>query len=317
MKKILAASLIIFLSAVFSFSQSETPTADWQTFAPAKRDFTVEIPIALKASAATNANSSDRFGNVFDGTYFFIFSDNPKNTFQYNRVMDFVKTLRQTGTTERAGEFEIEKFAFADDEDFYHTILTAKGKNRVYVFQTVSPSKNDAAAERFFASLKLNESGVPENSVSTPETPLPAATQRVDEKADANAGLVPGKLEMTVEKIGGSGRSGTDETGTTTQTETKPLPVPSNSTAGVKILSKPRANYTDFARFYQITGKVVLRVTFSADGSIGAVTPVTKQPFGLTAQAIQAAKGIRFEPAMKDGVAYSVTKPVEYSFIIY
>ncbi|HEY8560661.1 MAG TPA: energy transducer TonB [Pyrinomonadaceae bacterium] len=92
---------------------------------------------------------------------------------------------------------------------------------------------------------------------------------------------------------------------------------PVGPTEGVKILSKPRANYTDAARQAQVQGKVVLRVTFSANGSIGAISVISGLGNGLTEQAIAAARGIRFEPAKKAGVPVSVSKPVEYSFTIY
>lgn len=88
-------------------------------------------------------------------------------------------------------------------------------------------------------------------------------------------------------------------------------------TAGVKILSKPRAPYTDSARQQNIQGKVILRVTFQSNGQIGAITPVSGLPGGLTERAIAAARGITFEPAMKNGVPYSVTRTIEYSFTIY
>jgi TonB family protein len=94
-------------------------------------------------------------------------------------------------------------------------------------------------------------------------------------------------------------------------------PTPIGPTEGVKILSKPRANYTDAARQNQVQGKVVLRVTFSANGSIGAISVISGLGNGLTEQAIAAARGIRFEPAKRGGVPYSVTKPVEYTFTIY
>lgn len=92
---------------------------------------------------------------------------------------------------------------------------------------------------------------------------------------------------------------------------------PVGPTEGVKILSKPRANYTDAARQNQVQGKVVLRVTFAANGSIGSISVISGLGNGLTEQAIAAARGIRFEPAKRGGVPYSVTKPVEYSFTIY
>ncbi|MGI8469440.1 MAG: TonB family protein [Pyrinomonadaceae bacterium] len=84
-----------------------------------------------------------------------------------------------------------------------------------------------------------------------------------------------------------------------------------------KILSKPRANYTDTARQNQVTGVVRVRVVFLPSGSIGSVTPMNTLPYGLTDQAIAAAKQIRFEPQKSNGVPVPVTKVIEYSFSIY
>ena len=96
-----------------------------------------------------------------------------------------------------------------------------------------------------------------------------------------------------------------------------PPKAPVGVTEGVKIVSKPRPGYTDAARQNQVQGTVTLRVTFTANGSIGSISPVSGLPYGLTEQAIAAARGIRFEPAKKNGVAQTVTKQVQYSFSIY
>lgn len=97
-----------------------------------------------------------------------------------------------------------------------------------------------------------------------------------------------------------------------------PPPVkPVGVTEGLKIVSKPRANYTDAARQNQVQGTVTLRVTFTASGAIGSISPVSGLPYGLTEQAISAARSIRFEPAKKNGVAQTTVKQVQYSFTIY
>jgi len=88
-------------------------------------------------------------------------------------------------------------------------------------------------------------------------------------------------------------------------------------TTRLRILSKPNAGYTTPARDNKITGTVVLRVTFLETGAIGAVRPVKGLPFGLTEQAVNAAKGIRFEPAKRNGVPTTVTMQIEYTFNIY
>jgi len=94
-------------------------------------------------------------------------------------------------------------------------------------------------------------------------------------------------------------------------------PAPVGVTEGIKIISKPKATYTDPARQNQIQGTVRLRVTFTASGQIGSVSPVSGLPYGLTEQAIAAAKQIRFEPAKKNGVPVPSVRVIEYSFSIY
>jgi TonB family protein len=88
-------------------------------------------------------------------------------------------------------------------------------------------------------------------------------------------------------------------------------------TAGMKIIAKPRAIYTNEARKNQRAGTVVLRVTFMANGSIGNVTVISGLPDGLTENAIAAAKNIQFEPAKRNGVAQTVTRQVEYTYTLY
>lgn len=90
-------------------------------------------------------------------------------------------------------------------------------------------------------------------------------------------------------------------------------PVGSN----LKIISKPRPEYTEEARENNVQGKVVLEVAFLASGSIGLVKPLTTLPHGLTEKASEAAKQIQFEPPRVDGRPNSVIKKVEYTFAIY
>lgn len=95
------------------------------------------------------------------------------------------------------------------------------------------------------------------------------------------------------------------------------------SSKPIAILSTPKANYTDIARRKGVEGRVKLLVVFKADGSIGEITDITKkkrkklEKYGLTAQAIEAAKKIRFSPAMQNGVPIDVAKVVEYGFDLY
>lgn len=114
----------------------------------------------------------------------------------------------------------------------------------------------------------------------------------------------------------GNGDGSGDGSGPRTPPPPPPKPVEVVSEP-FRIISKPRPAYTDAARQNQVTGVVRLRVTFSASGSIGSIAPVSGLPYGLTEQAIAAARQIRFEPAKKNGVPVPSTKIIEYSFTIY
>lgn len=88
-------------------------------------------------------------------------------------------------------------------------------------------------------------------------------------------------------------------------------------TTKARVLGKPEPRYTEEARQAQITGTVVLRVVFSADGIIRHTLVIRGLPFGLTEAAIEAARGIRFTPATIDGVPVSMFVQVEYNFYLY
>ncbi len=120
----------------------------------------------------------------------------------------------------------------------------------------------------------------------------------------------------------GTGNGNGDGTGDGTGIRTAkppapPPPRPVGVTTDIKIISKPTAKYTDAARQNQFSGTIRLRVTFTASGQVGSVSAVGSLPYGLTEQAIAAAKSIRFEPAKKDGVPITKIKQVDYSFTLY
>ena len=128
---------------------------------------------------------------------------------------------------------------------------------------------------------------------------------------DPGDGIGPGKN-------GGYRGGGGDPDGGNSPDDKEPPNVNKGGvTQVVKILSKPRANYTDAARLNVVQGTVVLKVTFLASGAIGQITVVKGLSNGLTEQAVAAARAIRFEPAKVNGKAVSVTKTIEYNFAIF
>ncbi|MFL6467305.1 MAG: energy transducer TonB [Pyrinomonadaceae bacterium] len=92
---------------------------------------------------------------------------------------------------------------------------------------------------------------------------------------------------------------------------------PVASSDGLQILSKPKALYTDDARENDIQGTVRLKITLLASGEVGTITPMSTLPYGLTEQAIEAARKIKFKPKKVNGQPVSVVVTFEYGFNIY
>jgi TonB family protein len=83
------------------------------------------------------------------------------------------------------------------------------------------------------------------------------------------------------------------------------------------ILYKERARYTEEARRNLLQGTVVLSVLFGADGQIHDIRTLKGLPYGLTENAIEAAKRIRFQPAIRYGKPASVRTVLEFNFALY
>lgn len=82
-----------------------------------------------------------------------------------------------------------------------------------------------------------------------------------------------------------------------------------------KILTRPEPSLTNEARRKGVSGLVVLRAVFTAEGKVEQIEVVNGLPAGLTEAAIGAARQIKFEPARKDGRKVSTRIQLEYNFV--
>lgn len=94
-------------------------------------------------------------------------------------------------------------------------------------------------------------------------------------------------------------------------------PVPEANTTPLRLLSKPRASYTDSARQSNVQGTIKLAVLFAADGKVRHILVLSRLGKGLDENAIKAARSIIFDPKTRDGKPVSVVRIIEYSFSIY
>ena len=91
----------------------------------------------------------------------------------------------------------------------------------------------------------------------------------------------------------------------------------SEVTTKARVLSKPEPSYTGEARDAGIAGTVILRAVFTAYGTVENILVVRSLPAGLTAASVQAARRIKFTPAIRDGKPVPVFMELQYNFSLF
>jgi TonB family protein len=82
-------------------------------------------------------------------------------------------------------------------------------------------------------------------------------------------------------------------------------------------LSITKPAYTEDGRRHRVTGIIMLRVEYRADGTIGEVTALNSLGYGLDEAAIAAARKTVFIPAVRNGVFVAFTAPMTMTFNMY
>lgn len=85
----------------------------------------------------------------------------------------------------------------------------------------------------------------------------------------------------------------------------------------IQLKTRTEPKYPQAAKQKQIRGVVVLKAVFSSTGRVTYIQVLQGLPYGLTEAAIEAARGIKFIPATKDGKFVSMWMQLEYNFNLY
>jgi TonB family protein len=188
------------------------------------------------------------------------------------------------------------------------TYIYATG-SQIHIVAAAGTAREAASVERFIKSFTLNLP-VPESSVRVP-TGTGGGTG-MSTGADVGGGIGPGPGGVVSGEapggVGGDEAKEIDYNRTFTAREV---------TQKAQILAKPEPSYTEWARRFGVMGTVRMRLILRPSGEVGSITPISRLPHGLTQAAIEAARRIKFTPAMKDGRPVSQYVTFEYNFNIY
>jgi len=81
-----------------------------------------------------------------------------------------------------------------------------------------------------------------------------------------------------------------------------------------RIVDSPAAIYTDEARSNKVKGDVRLRMVLASDGTVRNVFPIKSLSRGLTESATEAARQVKFQPAIRNGEPASQFVTFVYEF---
>ena len=289
MKRILLSACLLILVTTVALGQPEKQTARWKRYTVKGEAFSVTFPTL--PAMATYKELVDRLGKqrrqrilgaYADGVVYAVScSENPK---PQELLEDFIEEeIFSHSTFDRTSERDLKRNGFEGKQYFAPdkvpgTVQIFSTGNAIYRFQVFGAPADDARVKQYFSSVVLGRraSGI--------------------EVSDGFG--VPYESEPKAE---------------TELNNAKPF-LSKEVTRKAVVVMKPEPKYTEEARQNAISGTIVLRVVFSSDGSVVNIRTVAGLPYGLTANAIEAAKKTKFVPAVKEGKFVSTFMQLEYNF---
>ena len=290
--------LILLLISGFCFGQPKyaTSTVNWEKYRDTEHNISILMPKMptkiAKGQACVRFEATSYYAFADDTVYeFTVYEESNNTSYLCKRVTKFDKNLLVGRIAELNGSDPNDPAvaAAATDKDIVRVrkdneirlVIPEMARKRWIELAIHHSKKASLDEQRFFSSLDLNKS---KDGIKIGE----GAEQTIgDEGVDIN------------------------------QIPVAPVQNDTPVTSPLRIISKPRAVYTDAARTNNVQGAVRLKVTLLRNGSVGSVQVVTGLKYGLTEQAMAAAKRIVFLPKQINGVAVNVVATFDYGFNIY
>lgn len=288
MKTILILACLLLVTSAQVKTTTKSEQLPWKAYTVADEQFSVALP--TMPALHTSKPFVDRIrknrkqwelGCYADGVVYVIYvQENPKPR---QSLEDFI-TERGSGPGQvsesnvtRDGVMGKERSLPLSKVQLFAT------EDRFYSFGVLNASPDDPRSVKFFSSISLKNKKGGIALVDGPGEAYEPPVQSQPAVDDASSRIFTGR----------------------------------DVTQKARLAMKPEPFYTESARIGQVTGTVVLKCVFSSNGMVTNIRTVAGLPEGLTERAIDAARKIKFIPAMKDGKYVSMWMQLEYNFNLY
>lgn len=285
--------LILLVAGATAQTPIPSESLAWTSYTIKGEDFSVALPVlpAMHRSEQflrrlNGSRTIHELGSYADGVVYTItVFENPQPR---QSLDDFIKEQSQRAwDRSTAQELTLDGFTGkailgADRADGMVQYFATE--DRLYAFKAYGAPADDPRLKKFFSSFSLHKK---ENS------------------------------EVVIDGPGGAYEPKSESGASNWAAADQKLFVGKEVARKVRLGMKPEPAYTEVARRNQITGTVVIKCIFGSNGRVNNIRVVSGLPFGLTEKAVDAAKKIRFIPAMKDGRYVSMWMQLEYNFNLY
>ena len=291
LNRILWLCCALLLVAVDALAQSEgmaPPPSTWLKYRVAGEEFSIALPTlpAMTTYIQTREGREPRtqryLGVYADGVVYTIFCDDNE---PQSAVKNSSKRLVAMQGWEPSTEQDVSRDGaigkqFTSSNPLGGVLQVLATKKHFYRIQAYGATAADPRVQHYFSSLTIGKNPDGIEVTDGPGTPF--------------------------EPVDGSVQIPTDSVFTSNQVDRKFV-----------LLMKTEPMYTEEARQHRTTGPVILKTVFSANGSVVNIQVISGLPNGLTEQAIESIKRIKFIPAAKDGKLVSVWTQLEFNFNLY
>ena len=280
--------LLLSVQARAQFGGMAPPPDAWQRYRVAGEEFSIALPAlpAMTTYIQTREGREPRtqryLGVYADGVVYTIYCDDDE---PQDAVKKSSKRLLPMQGWEPSTEQDVNRDSatgkqFTSSHPLGGVLQVLATKKHFYRIQAFGATAADPRVQHFFSSLTFGKNPDGIEVTDGPGTPFEPVDGSVQISADS---MSPGN-----------------------QVDRKFV-----------LLMKTEPTYTEEARQHRTTGVVILKAVFSANGSVVNIQVKSGLPNGLTEQAIESAKRIKFMPAAKDGKFVSVWTQLEYNFNLY
>lgn len=294
MKRILLLAIHITLLAGVVYGQENNPAdqTTWQKYTVKGEEFSIKFPTHPAMTTYKQSGWGYRkdqrerhLGAYADGVVYTVFSLEDGDPRQALKAA-IEEIVSNSGIRSTEQDLSLNGFSgkqYFGPSPLGETLQVFATKNRFYRFRVFGAKAEDPRVKQFFSSISLGKK-VEGIEVSDGQgIPFKPTEQFASSFLDTWGNVLTGK-----------------------QVDRKAI-----------LVMRPEPAYTETARKKQITGTVVLKVIFSSNGSVVNIRIASPLSEGLTERAIDAAKKIKFIPAMKDGKFVSMWMQLEYNFNLY